>query len=597
MLRSSIAIFLLAIAVCYGQTANPVANTNKGLPIFDPSSESVSFGGQTFLLKDNRIHLHFVSYLISENYKQRDVVDYYDTLSQMKSILDPRSNHSNPVKAAYQLLRTAAKYDGDHNVSESLGAAVAAALNAQETIRKRNQKASSLKKAAVRIERKMHLIETETDLTTRRKVGETPPPKKVKKASTEYQELARQRAEINAQLKKISLDGVTQVKIAKVEFQAILVQLFLQRRFEHVLIGTRFYMQIFEPTDTSLDLKENSIVADFFKNSVGVPPTVIGLESITHEMIGKVQNLVKQADKHTDLQQLHSASGRLLEAYALGEHLTFIQTLPSEKKLKLYDYNHISNSLLDAIDARDFDLANQLNQRLKSIATDYQHARIEGYIQGFVKASNSHATNARLYLTEGNKKAMFNEINNAKSLWPLNPSVKEILVQLNESISSQEQKLNKYQLMCDQFDKLVVDQKFLLVLSTDNWKAFATLFHIEQDTLRLTKLNEISEKYEPVIIGLSEATALSERKLHVLAWEKCKGLYEKFPHSIELKEELSQYRQKAGTYVKLLEEAKSLISEGHTGSALSCYLKAQQISAEGELATHGIEYLMSTTIR
>ena len=33
---------------------------------------------------------------------------------------------------------------------------------------------------------------------------------------------------------------------ARIEYQALLAQLFIQRRFEHVIIGTRFYNLIFQ---------------------------------------------------------------------------------------------------------------------------------------------------------------------------------------------------------------------------------------------------------------------------------------------------------------------------------------------------------------
>ena len=37
---------------------------------------------------------------------------------------------------------------------------------------------------------------------------------------------------------------------AKVEFQALMVQFFLQRRFQHVLMATRFYRALFSATAT-----------------------------------------------------------------------------------------------------------------------------------------------------------------------------------------------------------------------------------------------------------------------------------------------------------------------------------------------------------
>ena len=59
----------------------------------------------------------------------------------------------------------------------------------------------------------------------------------------------------------------------KIEFQALIVQHFLQRRFQHVIIGTRFYRNIFADGDSQLRIGEDA--KSLFSKTSGLPPEVL----------------------------------------------------------------------------------------------------------------------------------------------------------------------------------------------------------------------------------------------------------------------------------------------------------------------------------
>ena len=42
----------------------------------------------------------------------------------------------------------------------------------------------------------------------------------------------------------------------KVEFQALIVQFFMQRRFQHVLMATRFYRAVFTDGDSEAECRQ-----------------------------------------------------------------------------------------------------------------------------------------------------------------------------------------------------------------------------------------------------------------------------------------------------------------------------------------------------
>src|ERR1051325_3548788 len=56
----------------------------------------------------------------------------------------------------------------------------------------------------------------------------------------------------------------------KIEFQALIAQLFLQRRYQHVVIGTRFYRRLFDDGDTTL--KTGRKTRTFYRKTTAAPP-------------------------------------------------------------------------------------------------------------------------------------------------------------------------------------------------------------------------------------------------------------------------------------------------------------------------------------
>ena len=95
------------------------------------------------------------------------------------------------------------------------------------------------------------------------------------------QPYATRLAEILATIKANQAKKELTTLQAKIEFQALFVQLFLQRRFQHVLIGTRFYRAIFSGGESKLEVGKDT--KDLFEKSSGMPPTVGTLDSFAHE--------------------------------------------------------------------------------------------------------------------------------------------------------------------------------------------------------------------------------------------------------------------------------------------------------------------------
>ena len=113
---------------------------------------------------------------------------------------------------------------------------------------------------------------------------------------------------------------------AKVEFQALMVQFLMQRRFQHVLLSTRFYRALFTDGDTKLNLGKDA--TDLFAKSTGMPPTVSVIDSMANEMVRDVNEGVKAFDFLLEKGELQGATMRLQEVFVTGEYMPSVRLVP-----------------------------------------------------------------------------------------------------------------------------------------------------------------------------------------------------------------------------------------------------------------------------
>ena len=125
---------------------------------------------------------------------------------------------------------------------------------------------------------------------------------------------------------------------SKIQYQANMALWTMQRRYQHVLMASRFYNQIWKDGDAALHIDKNSDVSKMFSESLGVNPTVSTLDSIANEAIQEVNKAIEAVDFLLERDELHTAQKRLLEAFFIGEYLAPVATLEREKKRRIQLY-------------------------------------------------------------------------------------------------------------------------------------------------------------------------------------------------------------------------------------------------------------------
>ena len=147
----------------------------------------------------------------------------------------------------------------------------------------------------------------------------------------------------------------------------------IARRFQHVLIGTRFYRSIFADGDGQLRIGEDA--KSLFAKTSGLPPTMGTIDSLANEIIRDVREGVQAFKFLLEMNELESATKRLAETFMIGEYMPDIRTLERDDKRKALAFVQKSNQLISAIDVKDYALAEKLVAELSQSAKDLQTAQ------------------------------------------------------------------------------------------------------------------------------------------------------------------------------------------------------------------------------
>lgn len=126
---------------------------------------------------------------------------------------------------------------------------------------------------------------------------------------------------------------------AKSEFDTYLGILFLQRRYDHVLIGCELHRHLFGGhKNTRLDFDCDSDPGRLIARIPG-GSTIAGLEAAALCAIAEVERKLKSFDDQIGKNELEEASNNLRKAYALGEYLHAVRVVPDAKKKRLIHYH------------------------------------------------------------------------------------------------------------------------------------------------------------------------------------------------------------------------------------------------------------------
>lgn len=600
------------------QRQTPASPLGQEIPMLDPSAETITVGGVAIPLGDNRVlKARFEKYLNQPPETDEDAAEYRKNVAEILGAISPFRSGGPDLYTGFKLLPAAASYPGDANLCMSLAESIYMAMlarNNSNSLRTLNKSIEDEKQAIIRQadwdarnDRDKSLGDTTSaggggtgggNANNQGQGGNNRPrsggpgqnntnnqPATAPGAGTnslKYQETLRRIGEIEALKKTNILQTEAQTIQTKAQYQVTMVQWFVQRRYEHVLMAARFYNQIWKDGDQTLRINKNSDVSKLFSSSLGISPTVASLDSFSNTAIGEVTNYIEAFDLMLSRDELHSASQRLMEAYALGEYLGPVATLPLEKKLRIAAYVRDLHELYGTLQARDYVKGKELADRLKTLAKDFPSSKVDSAIAAYTLASDLAIEEAKSHLIARDSDKAAEKIRAATEIWPTNPKLQEFR-----------------DLVSNSGGIVVARNDFDRLLSEGNYREIAKRQYefapaIQGDATREDAFKQIMENLREIEESIGKATEFSRMGQNYGAWEQLAEIRERFPDDPKLGRELELLAPKVADFTLALDKARQF--EGstpkQTGSALTWYLKARGIHPPSAQADKGIQRIL-----
>ena len=560
------------------------------VPIFNPGTEVFSWDGQNWNINNNRLmRSRFEKYLNTPADNSEDDKEYRNVLKKILDSLSPHKRGNNHLQEAVSLLPRASNYRIDSNLCDSLSQAILGVYYGQK-----NAVALAEQNAALNKERK--LLNWNVEVATSESLIDEARRRNTKSENSNKQQnqgkavsntgrvagYIQRLAEIEAlRIANKTKIGISEVQ-AKIEYQALILQFAVQRRWEHVLIATRIYRRLFRDGDGVIEIKKDSDADKMLAKGLGLTPTVTSLDMFANEVLREVDEAVVAFEFLADKNELETASKRLAEAFFIGEYLPRIRTLDREKKMKVQSFVRDADSLLSAMDVRDYKNANEIIERMRGQALDFNYSKAKAGIEFYTNMSNTSIAQAKIAAQKGNTDEYKKQMQMAIEAWPLNPQIKEQNDLFASIADVQVTTLNELDTLLAQGNKREIMKnrgRFIAAVQNDQ-KRTQQLESILNDVLLL-------EQEIAIIKGLND----NDNPWG--AWEIARNAQEKFSDDNELLKLSVELGEKVSPFVRVIKRAEKLEDEKHNGMSLTWYLKAKSIYPKSNYAKDGMNRLLN----
>ncbi|MCU0794013.1 MAG: hypothetical protein MUE42_14440 [Opitutaceae bacterium] len=384
-------------------------------------------------------------------------------------------------------------------------------------------------------------------------------------------ELAETEAKIRASETSAVLTGVQ----AKLQFQTALVNLFLQRRFQHCLIAASFYRYIFKGSAQQLEVGQKEIAS--FLPSSDLALTVDTLEFLSREAINETEASMQSVRASFSEGQLVTALERLQETFFLGEYTPAVAGFERDKKQVLHHLYRQIDQARKLADLKDYDAVDKLVAEISSSAKDFRSSEVISAIRSAQRMSSLAIQAARQALVSENFELAQENIQRAASIWPLNPDLQTYTESIAEKMNLGSQAARVFDEAVERGDwRRIFDQRVQLGMA------------LLTDATRGKELEKIIETVSRVEIYLTQARELVAQNNAFAAWEALDAASRLAPNDVAVNQRRAELAPRVASFVGKLDSAQRHEDAGRPAAALTQWLAAQSIYPASSLARLGI---------
>ena len=566
---------------------NPAAGPSnnflgKDVPFLDPGSEVLSWDGKHWNVNNNRVFdARFEKYLNAEAETNDADVKYRAIVKSIIDKLSPYHISPGSLDEAFRLLPQASSFEADANLSDALAASVYSVWQARREDTRLVQANDALEqeRRAVQWNAEMSMGGTILDPIGPKASGAEQAQwakQQEMRRTTEMQPYVTRLAEIKAMSSANKAKRELSELQTKIEFQALIVQFFFQRRFQHVLMATQFYRAIFGEGDTTLKVGKDT--EKLFSSTTGMPPTVSVLDSLAREAMRDAREGVEAYKFLLGKNELESATKRLSEAFVVGEFMPELRTLSRDDKRQALAFTQKSNQLLSALEVKDYTLAAKLVLDLDQTAKDFDNSKPMAAIETAKTVAAMHLAKAKNAAVNGDRTTLEAELKEATEIWPRNPALSELSTSIFSQADVQQKALIDFdQLLSQRNYRQIFDDQFRYIAAT------AT------SPERQEQLKKVLTDMQTIEAALMRSSEIAKRGDYDGAWETVEHASQTFPDDSKLNQAKANFTTEAAEFVHTVRTAEQLEDKQQYGSSLAWYLKAQKMYPPSDYAGTGID--------
>jgi len=543
----------------------------------DPGNEIVSWNGNNWNISNNRLfESQFEEYLNSPEANTLQVLAYKKTLSSIRDLLSPSKVGAKAVDEAFRQLTLASDLPPDANICKVIANQVYMTWLSQKDLNRSWSAAKTLEEERKTLEWNIRVKTQGTGLSTEARINKDG--NMQARQSLEQAELlpyTKRLMEVESLIRKNDMGLSMGKEQARLDFQVMITQLFLQRRFEHVLLALDFYRALFDEGIGKVRLGEEAM--NLFSRTTGGTPTLASLESSASEAIHKIETGVRAFEVMLANRQIQSASKRLGETFMLGQHLPVMQLLPLEKKQQVLAFVQKCKRLMSAVEVKDYAGAEVILDDFRVSATDFDGTKASAAVQTAKLGAEMHLARARNAAVAGDRAALEKELQSAAELWPTNPQLRELSSKIFAQADVAAQAIADFdRLMSQKNHRQIFEDKLRFIA--------AVSMHPEKQASLKKVLDDMTE----IEITMQQAAEISRRGDNAGAWEATEIMARKFPDDAKLNQFRTDQTLKAANFVNLIQQAEKFEKDGQPACALTAYLEAQRIYPPSSFAKDGI---------
>lgn len=364
----------------------------------------------------------------------------------------------------------------------------------------------------------------------------------------------------------------------KMDFQSLIIQFFVQRRYYHAMIANDFYRYLFEAEDAKLEGLD-SIKPQVF-GGADIKLTTATVDALCKEAINDTAESVKAAEYLVSKGEIHSAAQRLMEAFFIGENLAEVKMFPSERKREILRYMRDADKLANAVKVKHVERAEGILKEMLSYVSDFDAGQIEAFIQTSKQLSDLALQKALVAAQTGDRQGVDAALQEAVEFWPTNPKIQEFLKTMLG-------KLDLKDAATLDFDRLL-SQKDYRGIFNDRFRFAAAL---AADPSRNGEFLEIMKRMEVIETSMGQAKELLRLKNGFAAWEIVEKVYRQFPEDADLNRLRADLTVKASSFAAAISKAEESAANGDKWMALLGYLRAKDIYPMSTFANDEISKL------